>query len=225
MNWVDFINEKELIDSLLSNIETYINEDIYLHGEALVLLSGGSTPLTLYKRFKELAVKWEKVTIGLVDERYISNATAKSNYFNIKNAIGENILSQASFKLLVGNLDNQQENLLLVRKVNNDLLGQKTIVILGMGIDGHTASLFPNSHSIKTGIESKMPEIIVSNSPTEPVNRITHNRASILLTKHLILYIKGAEKKKVFEDSSKIKAPIFYFIEQQHPILNIYWTR
>ena len=70
-----------------------------------------------------------------------------------------------------------------------------------------------------------MPEIIVSNSPTEPVNRITHNRASILLTKHLILYIKGAEKKKVFEDSSKIKAPIFYFIEQQHPILNIYWTR
>tara|TARA_B110000196_G_C21022103_1_gene603323 strand:+ start:172 stop:849 length:678 start_codon:yes stop_codon:yes gene_type:complete len=225
MNWVDFINEKELIDSLLSNIETYINEDIDLHGEALVLLSGGSTPLTLYKRFKELAVKWEKVTIGLVDERYISKAAVNSNYFNIKKALGESIISKAYMKSLVEQLDNQQENLLLVRKINNDLFGQKSIVILGMGTDGHTASLFPNSHSIKRGIESKIPELIASNSPTEPVNRITHNRASILLTKHLILYIKGAEKKKVFEESSKIKAPISYFIEQQHPILNIYWTR
>ena len=97
MKWLDFNSEKVLLDTLLGNIESSINNDIALKGEASILLSGGSTPLALYERFKELAIKWGKVKIGLVDDRYVPVTDKDSNYCNIKKSLGEDIVSKAFF--------------------------------------------------------------------------------------------------------------------------------
>ena len=225
MKWLDFNNDKVLLDSLLSNIESFINNDIALNGGASILLSGGSTPLALYERFKELAIKWEKVKIGLVDDRYVPVNDKDSNYCNIKKALGEDIVSKAFFSPLVVNLTNQNQNLLLSNKANADFLYAKTLVLLGMGTDGHTASLFPNTASLLEGLQNKKPQLLISSAPVNPIKRITHNRASILLANHLILYIKGDEKKRVFDNAHNLKTPISLFTNQKNPVLNIYWTK
>ena len=225
MKWLDFNSEKVLLDTLLGNIESSINNDIALKGESSILLSGGSTPLALYERFKELAIKWGKVKIGLVDDRYVPVTDKDSNYCNIKKSLGEDIVSKAFFSPLVVNLTNENQNLLLSNKANADFLNAKTLVLLGMGTDGHTASLFPNTASLLEGLQNKEPQLLISSAPINPFKRITHNRASILLTNHLILYIKGVEKKRVFDNAHNLKTPISLFTNQKNPVLNIYWTK
>jgi 6-phosphogluconolactonase len=225
MKWLDFNSEKVLLDTLLGNIESSINNDIALKGEASILLSGGSTPLALYERFKELAIKWGKVKIGLVDDRYVPVTDKDSNYCNIKKSLGEDIVSKAFFSPLVVNLTNENQNLLLSNKANADFLNAKTLVLLGMGTDGHTASLFPNTASLLEGLQNKKPQLLISSAPFNPIKRITHNRTSILLANHLILYIKGVEKKRVFDNAHNLKTPISLFTNQKNPVLNIYWTK
>lgn len=225
MKWLDFNSEKVLLDTLLGNIESSINNDIALKGESSILLSGGSTPLALYERFKELAIKWGKVKIGLVDDRYVPVTDKDSNYCNIKKSLGEDIVSKAFFSPLVVNLTNENQNLLLSNKANADFLNAKTLVLLGMGTDGHTASLFPNTASLLEGLQNKKPQLLISSAPFNPIKRITHNRTSILLANHLILYIKGVEKKRVFDNAHNLKTPISLFTNQKNPVLNIYWTK
>ena len=153
MIWKDFKTANSLEKELLNSIETNIRISLKENNEALILLSGGSTPLSLYKKFKEIKkIDWSKIKFGLVDERWVNNSSKDSNFYNISEALGGQIIEKSTFIPLVYDELNEKKNISQAKKANIEFLGKKTIVILGMGTDDHTASLFPDNSKTEIAI-------------------------------------------------------------------------
>ena len=225
MNLLEFENTEELEISLLALIEKQLKIAIKANDNVLVLLSGGSTPINLYKRFNSISdIDWGKVSFGLVDERWLKNDSELSNFNNIFQALGAEITDNAVFLPMVYNTDDEAKNLVLSKTANSTFLNQKTIVFLGMGSDGNTGSLFPGTEQTETALSSIEPDIILNVAPSAPLKRITHNLKSLLNTKKLILYINGGEKKEVFKNARVDLLPISYFMNSQSSDLEVFWS-
>lgn len=226
MIWKDFKTADSLEKELLNSIETNIRISLKENNEALILLSGGSTPLSLYKKFKEIKkIDWSKIKFGLVDERWVNNSSKDSNFYNISEALGGQIIEKSTFIPLVYDELNEKKNISQAKKANIEFLGKKTIVILGMGTDGHTASLFPDNSKTEIAISQLTPNILDNIAPVSPKNRITHNLKSIFNSKKVILYIKGQEKKDVLEKSKIDLLPISYVINTLSTQVETFWTK
>ncbi|MDA9808846.1 6-phosphogluconolactonase [Flavobacteriales bacterium] len=226
MIWKDFKTADSLEKELLNSIETNIRISLKENNEALILLSGGSTPLSLYKKFKEIKkIDWSKIKFGLVDERWVNNSSKDSNFYNISEALGGQITEKSTFIPLVYDELNEKKNISQAKKANIEFLGKKTIVILGMGTDGHTASLFPDNTKTEIAISQLTPNILDNIAPVSPKNRITHNLKSIFNSKKVILYIKGQEKKDVLEKSKIDLLPISYVINTLSTQVETFWTK
>lgn len=226
MIWKTFDTVESLEKELLVSVEINIRISIKENNEALVLLSGDSDPISLYQKFKKIQnIDWSKVKFGLVDERWINNQSMDSNFYKISNALGDEITKTATFHPMVYDQENEHNNIILSKKANIEFLNEKTIVILGMGTDGHIASLFPSIRNTEKAISQIHPDILVNLAPDNPKNRITHNLKSIFNTKKIILYIRGHIKKEVVEKSKIDLLPISYIINTLSTQVETYWTK
>jgi 6-phosphogluconolactonase len=226
MNWNNFDNISALEESLLISIERDLGIETKTSDQVLVLLSGGLTPLSLYKRFKEItSIDWSKVKFGLVDERWVSIDSNESNFYNISKALGKDIISKATLTSLVYDLNNEDVNLSEAKSENSDFLNQKAIVLLGMGLDGNIASLFPKTSQTDDALSQIHPDISLNLSQSNPEKRITHNLKSILNTKKIVLFVQGMDKKKVLKDAKKELLPISYILNTFSTQVDVFWTK
>ena len=222
-----FTDKAELELKLAIEISQILKQEIKNKGEATLLVSGGSTPKKLYEILSNKEIDWNKVSIGLIDERFVATETDESNELLIKNTLLKNKAVDAKFIGLVFNLNDYKENLNIAISKNKAIYKSITCSILGMGLDGHTASLFPNSEEIYTDDTIFWDKIIINTKATsEPSKRISYTKSKILSSKHLFLYFNGKEKLDVFnsakESNNSSLKPISAFIHQNKKTLNVF---
>ncbi len=200
-------------------------EAIENRGRFHVALSGGSTPNAIYKKlsqppFRE-QIDWTKVYLFWGDERSVPIDHPENNYSNSMQA-GFNLLpipSSQIFRMQAEEHIQEQAFLyesLLLQNVPN---GQLDLVMLGMGEDGHTASLFPNTHALT--VEDRW--IIANYVPQKETWRMTFTYRTIQQARHIAIYVIGAQKaaiiKKIFAKESKEFWPIQKVGSKQHKAL------
>ncbi|TGM82273.1 6-phosphogluconolactonase [Leptospira mtsangambouensis] len=180
------------IDFLYQTIQEKLSSsaDSPLH----ILLSGGNTPIPIYKRFSELDLPWYRIHFWLADERCVSKNDIQRSETEIRKALGSKILDKSVFHSIPEG-DPISVAKLLEAEVEN--IPEFIVSFLGIGEDGHTASLFPG---FEIGETSSSPNVLaVYNSPKPPSERISLSVNCINRSEHIVFLAAGPNKKSILE--------------------------
>mgnify|MGYP001583518202 FL=1 len=176
-------------------------------GSANFVVSGGSSPVKIFNELSLKDLDWTKVNITLVDDRLVDKSHNDSN----EKLVIENLMINKAAELNFISLCNSPEKILNINRPFD-------IMLLGMGEDGHFASLFPSL--IKTNSDyfdpSSTPEIIYTEALGSPCHkRISMNLSMILQSNTIFLLIPNKKKLEVYEEAKKNKKIPLYFLLNQ----------
>jgi 6-phosphogluconolactonase len=229
-----FDNRADMIAALQVECEAALREAIEDRGEATFMVSGGSTPEPLYKALSNSDLDWSSVYVALVDERWVDFNHDKSNEaFTVKHLI-QNKAESANLVGMKNSAETAAEGLADCEAAYQQLAQPFDITILGMGSDGHTASLFPHAQGLDEALNPESDQlcaaIIAKQSEVTGaiVERMTLSLAGLLRSKSLVLLITGDEKLAVLraaQAGTDVKAmPIRAVLQQQQVPVTIYWA-
>ncbi|PSF36286.1 6-phosphogluconolactonase [Aphanothece hegewaldii CCALA 016] len=192
------LNDKEsLVQQGLTLVLEKINQAIQQRGECTLVLSGGSTPKPLYEALAEQSLPWDKIYIFWGDERYVSPDDPDSNQGMTRKAMLDRIEIPASniYGMPTDSndpaLDAQKYETALQEyfKVSWGEFPAFDVVLLGMGDDGHTASLFPHTEALH--VSDRL--ITVGSKDGQP--RLTFTASLINHARCVIFLVAGASKQ------------------------------
>lgn len=216
----EFSSKDQLDQALCADLAKIIQRAISDKGSANILLSGGSSPIRLYELMSNADLDWSKVLIGLVDERFVPPINEFSNEKMIREKLIQNQAQSARFVGMVANTLDQIENVNFIEGKYQPFMQKIDLVLLGMGEDGHTASLFPNDEVSEQLLKSSEVGIYNTISPNFPNYRITCSAAMLLQAENIILMLSGEKKLQVFETSTDYQLPISFFKDK----LQVYYS-
>jgi 6-phosphogluconolactonase len=209
---IEFASKSELEVALCQQIAQDLKGAIERKGLATLLLSGGSTPSGVYRLLSEENLDWTKVNVGLVDERFVPADSPFSNFKLLQETLGQNAAKNVIIHPMVLNSKDYDQNLKEIEETYR-IFTDPDVCLLGMGPDGHTASIFPNDTASQNANSNESNLLSNTNAPSEPNLRITFNGPILRRATHLYLMITGAQKKAIFEDSEQQQLPIAAFKE------------
>ena len=209
---ITFDSKAQLEKALATQIASDLSSAIQQKGSATLLLSGGNTPSGVYRLLSTFDIDWSKVFIGLVDERFVAADSPFSNYKLLNETIAANSAKNVVIHPMVVDADNYEENLKKSEAVYR-IFTEPDVCLLGMGPDGHTASIFPNDFASEQANFDERSLLSNTNAPSEPTQRITFNGPVLRRTKSLYLMFTGAQKKDIFNNSNDLNLPIGQFKE------------
>lgn len=220
----EFANPAALASELASAVAKQLIAAIDAHGVATLVVSGGRSPVAFFQNLAKQALDWSKVVISLADERWVPIEHADSNAGLLKRYLLQGPAAKARFVGLysaAANLDQAAEaaDSLLAE------LPQIDVLVLGMGDDGHTASLFPNSPNLKAALDLKSERrCLPMMAPTVPRQRLTLTRQLLASARLPILSISGQAKldtlRTALAGDDLAEMPIRAFLNSS---LEIYW--
>lgn len=169
-----------------------IRAAITLRGSCSLFLSGGDTPIPIYENLAALSrtdpIEWSKVALYFVDERCVKAEDPASNYGAVKRALLDRLPeAPRDIRRMVGEAPDPEAE---ARAYEAILPESIDVMVLGMGADGHVASLFP--HTPQLHEESRA--VVATQAPSKPNARISLTLATIRRARLKMLVIRGTEK-------------------------------
>ena len=220
--WHCFADTGKLDQALAAHIAQRLANDIKLQGQASLAVSGGSTPIGMFRQLARWELDWSRVWITLADERCVANDHRDSN----ERLLRENLLQQQAQAARFISLANYRDNDLaeLERQIGT-IPRPFSVVVLGMGGDGHTASWFPASTNLQALLDPANPRLIAETEPvTAPHRRITLTLAAVLNSGEILIHITGTEKKNVLESALAENYPVAAILRQDRVPTAIWWA-
>ncbi|WP_440876726.1 6-phosphogluconolactonase [Thalassotalea sp. PLHSN55] len=225
----DFETRAALDVELAEKVADLLSSAIKAKGSASIAVSGGSTPKGFFEALSQKDLPWRKVTVTLADERWVNIDSNDSNTRLVHENLLVNKAKDAKFFHLKQGEELCAETLADLNVGAENALLPLDVLILGMGEDGHTASLFPCSQEIEQALALDNSDALMKVVPTTaPHDRITFTYATLLKSANTFLHISSSSKKAVLEqalsDSNILEMPIRAFL--QHPDVNVqvYWA-
>lgn len=207
---ISFDSKEVAFDRLTQRIIALIEKAQETKGNARVLLSGGGTPMPVYEKLSESQLDFSKIAFGLVDDRFVPVQDPASNEGVIRNIFR----NQPDFTLetMVENPQDYAESIAQCNQAYRQFINGD-VILLGMGGDGHFASLFPNDEPSIEGLHATEYGCLGTNAPSHPTKRVSTNLAFIESIEHRILLITGKDKLEKLKASPAEKTPISYIVD------------
>ena len=194
--------------NIVKLISDRLNSSIENEGSASLVVSGGSSPIRIYEELSNIDISWSRVFLTLVDDRFVDPDHKDSNQKLLYNHFIKNKAKDIKFFPLTKNF---------LKKTN--FKKPFDITLLGMGEDGHFASLFPDMINDNEAFNlNESPKILITPPQGNPyLPRITMNLSLIMKSINIVLLIKGKAKQDIFNKAKKDEdLPIHYLIKNRN---------
>jgi 6-phosphogluconolactonase len=229
IEFCEFSDRQLLAKKLAEHIGSALQEDISKLGRASLVVSGGSTPIALFQQLATLSLPWQQVVITLADERWVEASSPDSNESLVRQYLLQEQAAAATFVSLKNAAETAEAGCIECEKGLQDIPRPFTTVILGMGNDGHTASLFPDAAQLSHAVDSTSKKLCAAIKPqTAPHQRMTLTLPALLDAKEIILHLTGGEKKVVLEQAlangPAEAMPIRFILRQKKVPVTVYWA-
>ncbi|MDG1532564.1 MAG: 6-phosphogluconolactonase [Paracoccaceae bacterium] len=222
MKFITYPNRETLIASLSDIVTAELGHAIEKNGAASLSVPGGTTPGPMFDRLNQSDLEWSKVAILLNDERWVPETSPRSNTALLRARLIQNKAAVAQFIPLYADAETPEEGLVAL-SVGVEAVLPLDVLVLGMGGDMHTASLFPGADLLEKSLADDAPTLLPMRAAGAGEPRITLTAPVLKAAKHIHVLIMGEEKRTALEAAMKlneIDAPIKAVLENA----SVHWA-
>lgn len=198
-------------------------------GQAVLAVSGGSTPKDFFGCLSRQELDWARVQVTLVDERWVPETDPRSNARLVKSLLLQHAAAAAGFVPLYTGDATPEKGQATANGLINALPLPFDAVILGMGEDGHTASFFPGGDHLAEALDlDGVNRVLPMRAPGADEPRITLALPTLLETGALYLLVTGDKKRELLADArlglgAARDYPVRAVLTQQRVAVSVYW--
>lgn len=244
--WREFEGRNALAKALSSEVAAALTQEVELarsvnaqagpeiassEEHQILAVSGGTTPKTFFNHLSRAELPWASVIVTLCDDRFVPPSSPRSNETLVRAELLRERAESARFVPLFRDVATAEEAASLGEEAFSELPQPIAVAVLGMGLDGHTASLFPDAVELAQALDpSSMAEVMAIHAPSAGEPRITRTLQALATAFHVFLHIEGAAKRSVFEQAMRtepalpIRAVIAQaFAESGNPV-QVFWA-
>lgn len=221
-----FPSREALYDAAASAIANGLTTAVAAHGKAGFAATGGTTPAPVYDRLANLTVPWDKVVVTLSDDRFVPPDHAGSNEGLVRRHLLVGDAAKAAFApLYFEGLDHEAS----ARKAEEGVAQALPfgVVLLGVGADGHFASLFPGNPVLEVGLDPQADRLVVAAPKGEPapdLPRISLTFQALIQSSLIVLLVTGEAKRALLEGPVDPGLPIASILKQDRAPVRILWA-
>jgi 6-phosphogluconolactonase len=216
---------RNLSDQLAANLRIAIAA----RGLASLVVSGGKSPIKLFELLRVETLDWSRVCIALADERWVDPTDPESNEKLVRDYLLKEAAAAARFIGLKNAAPTPDLGAVSAWETFARVPRPFDAVVLGMGDDGHTASLFPRSPNLASALNpAAVAGCVGMRSPVAPHPRLSLNLSALLDSRRIVLPLGGAQKWKTYcaasGDGPAEEMPIRCVLRQQHTPVEVMWA-
>jgi 6-phosphogluconolactonase len=214
----------QMARALADRVAEALSCAVATHGCASLVVSGGRSPIAFLEALSTCPLDWAKVQVSLADERWVDVNDADSNEGLVRRHLLQNAAADAQLLGLYQPAETLEQAARLASHRLDDLHQPIDVLVLGMGNDGHTASLFPNSPLLAQGLDPDgAAHCLPMQAPVSPEQRISMTYSLLATARVQCLAIQGPAKLETLRQAMQLETlqmPIRAFL---HSPLEIYW--
>lgn len=231
--WHDFADAGQLADALAAAIASELQAAIARQGVAVFGASGGSTPIPAYQRLAAMPLPWSALKVVVVDERWVPPGDPDHNETRIR----ASLLATAGGKTRLLGLWSEAPTVQAAANLADARLAQLArpldLTLLGMGLDGHIASLFANGDTYAQATDPECPYHVMALTPAHGSASPAHARLTLTLpfllrSRRILLAVTGEEKRALLHqalaEGDPRLLPVAGLFGPGRPAVDIFWS-
>ncbi|MEL6912938.1 MAG: 6-phosphogluconolactonase [Pseudomonadota bacterium] len=210
MRLLDYADRELMMMDLANTLAGDLKNCLLQHPWASFVVPGGTTPGPIFDALCAASLEWNRIHIMLSDERWVPESSERSNTRLVRERLLQDRAAAARFIPFYVEADTPEDGL---PQVLPAIAGELpiSVLLLGMGSDMHTASIFPGADSLEKALAPDAPLLVPMRAPgaAEPRVTLPAHVLSGAMTTHVV--ITGAEKREALERAQKLppaEAPI-----------------
>jgi 6-phosphogluconolactonase len=223
-----FPDRRRLFAALSADIQARLGEAIAKRRKASMALAGGSTPGPLYESLCVAPLRWDKVSLTVTDERWVAPEDPASNEYLVRDLLLKRRAAEANFIPFKTNHARPSGAAATTERRVSAIM-PFDICLLGMGGDGHVASLIPGAegfdHAADPHTDKRIAAVHAAGAAGSP-DRLTLTAPGILASRRIILLFMGAEKLATFRAAAagELASPVHALVTQNRVPVQAYWA-
>jgi 6-phosphogluconolactonase len=219
----------ELASALASDVAQTLTRAIDARGGASLIVSGGKTPVKFFEQLRAQPIDWPRVCVALADERWVDPGDPGSNEKMVREVLLQDRAAEARFAGLKNAAPSPDLGAVSAWETFARIPRPFDVTLLGMGDDGHTASLFPRSPNLCIALaRSAAAGCVGMWSPSAPHPRLSLNLSALLDSRRILILIEGEGKLHTYQAAAGAgpieEMPVRAVLRQSRVPVEVIWA-